>query len=359
MKGKEFYDGQCKDWSFGAGYRELFPILGSSSLLKIVTSLISIASHFHNIGYRLYCKSDKMNSKPLVSIIIPVYNSELTIGKCLTSVLDQTYTNYEVIAVDDCSTDGSKEIIKDFKGKFAQMTTLFNPENKGASITRNRGIEIAKKKYIAFLDSDCYPIPEWLSIGVQFMEKNIEVSAIMGSVFYYKRNLLSALLHITEFGGMQRKKIRKLNRMGSLNVLIRNNVFSTIDKWFDPELRRSHDVELFFRIYQSGHRFLYYPEFKVYHDHPVKGIKEYFRFIKKEGIGYFETRTLMPSMPYNFPRSKLFFAVSLPLFPFISTVKKIINGHEKKMIPYIPVLLPLLFIGQVYFWVIVFSKLVE
>lgn len=85
---------------------------------------------------------------PKYSIIIPVYNVEAYIKKCLDSVVNQTYKDYEVIIINDGSTDHSMEIAKDYHFK------IINQENKGQSAARNRGMKQAKGEYIVFLDSD-------------------------------------------------------------------------------------------------------------------------------------------------------------------------------------------------------------
>lgn len=99
-----------------------------------------------------------------LSIIIPVYNAAPLLNRCLDSIFNQTTTyTYEVILVDDGSTDNSIEIIKSRKEK---NITLFQQKNSGPSVARNKGIELAKGKFIAFLDADDY----WLN---GFIEKTL------------------------------------------------------------------------------------------------------------------------------------------------------------------------------------------
>lgn len=88
-----------------------------------------------------------------VSVIIPNYNGELYIKECLDSVLFQTYTNMEIIVIDDGSIDNSWEIINQYKQKYNNLTAI-KQSNMGASIARNRGIDLATGHYIYFLDSD-------------------------------------------------------------------------------------------------------------------------------------------------------------------------------------------------------------
>lgn len=91
-----------------------------------------------------------------VSIIIPVYNSEQYLSKCLESVLHQTLEDIEIICVDDCSTDSSKSVLETFARKDERIKVLHNSENMGLSYTRNRALEEASGEYVQFLDSDDY-----------------------------------------------------------------------------------------------------------------------------------------------------------------------------------------------------------
>ena len=91
----------------------------------------------------------------LVSIIIPVYNAERTLCKCLDSILEQNFNNYEIILVNDGSKDSSLEICKEYSSKH-QNISVINQNNAGVSSARNAGLEIAKGDWITFIDSDDY-----------------------------------------------------------------------------------------------------------------------------------------------------------------------------------------------------------
>lgn len=92
----------------------------------------------------------------LITIVIPVYNTEDYLEKCLKSAVEQTYKNLEIIIVDDGSKDASYEIAKGYANVDSRIILLKNEKNKGLSCTRNRAIEIAKGKYVCFIDSDDY-----------------------------------------------------------------------------------------------------------------------------------------------------------------------------------------------------------
>ena len=94
----------------------------------------------------------------MISVIIPVYNSENYLFVTLNSILKQTYSDFEVICIDDCSTDSSVEILEYFSKKDERIIVVKNIENKGVSFSRNLGLKSAKGDYIFFLDSD-----DWIS----------------------------------------------------------------------------------------------------------------------------------------------------------------------------------------------------
>lgn len=91
-----------------------------------------------------------------ISVIVPVYNAEKTINRCLESLVNQTYNNLEVIAIDDGSSDKSLKIMKQFKKRFPEKVVIVSRENKGIGYTRNEGISIATGNYLGFVDSDDY-----------------------------------------------------------------------------------------------------------------------------------------------------------------------------------------------------------
>ena len=86
----------------------------------------------------------------LVSIIMPSWNTERFIAETIQSVLDQTYTNWELIIVDDCSSDNTDEVVASFKDE--RIKYLHNEKNSGAALTRNKALREAKGEWIAFLD---------------------------------------------------------------------------------------------------------------------------------------------------------------------------------------------------------------
>jgi glycosyltransferase involved in cell wall biosynthesis len=107
-----------------------------------------------------------------VSIITPTFNSERFIAETILSVQAQTYKDWEMIIVDDCSTDRTAEIVASFQEKDSRIKYLYNSTNKGSAFSRNIAIQKAKGKWIAFLDSDDLWHPEKLEKQIEFMTRN-------------------------------------------------------------------------------------------------------------------------------------------------------------------------------------------
>lgn len=112
-----------------------------------------------------------MEMNELVSIIMPSYNTAQYITETIESVLKQTYTNWELIIVDDCSADNTDDVVRPHLSD-ERIRYLKNEKNSGAAVSRNRALREAKGKWIAFLDSDDLWIPEKLEKQISFMEKN-------------------------------------------------------------------------------------------------------------------------------------------------------------------------------------------
>ena len=98
------------------------------------------------------------SKRALVSLVVPVYNSEKYLERCLECIVGQNYPNIEVIVVDGGSTDGTAEILEKFEKKYDVIRCIYK-ENEGVSSSRNRGMEAARGKYLEFVDSDDFLLP--------------------------------------------------------------------------------------------------------------------------------------------------------------------------------------------------------
>jgi len=113
-----------------------------------------------------------------VSVIIPVYNGENTLGRCLDSVFSQTGCSFEVIVVDDGSLDGTQDLLKRYKKTIGNTLKVIRQDNRGAAAARNRGIFIAGGRYISFLDADDEFAPGRLSTYLDYMDKRPSIGVV-------------------------------------------------------------------------------------------------------------------------------------------------------------------------------------
>ena len=125
-----------------------------------------------------------MVKNPTVSAIILTYNRANLIEKAIKSVLKQTYQDFEIIVVDDGSTDNTGEIIRGFKDKRVKYIKKYK-ENKGSSVARNIGIKVARGKYIALLDSDDEWLPEKLDKQIKILQDGSPELGVVYSNSYY------------------------------------------------------------------------------------------------------------------------------------------------------------------------------
>lgn len=122
-----------------------------------------------------------MNNHPLISVIIPCFNAEKTLEKCLTSVTQQSYTNLEIILIDDGSIDGSSRIYEQFQ-QSDQRLKIFRQKNAGVSKARNNGVKAATGEFICFVDSDDWVNAEYCSELYRLLtEENADISIIEAS----------------------------------------------------------------------------------------------------------------------------------------------------------------------------------
>ncbi len=116
----------------------------------------------------------------LVSVVMPVYNSETFLREAIESILNQTFTNFELIAIDDCSTDSSPDFLVEYQKRDDRILIHRQAANSGPATARNTGLNLASGKYIAFMDSDDISLPNRLEKQVAFLDTHPDIG-IVGS----------------------------------------------------------------------------------------------------------------------------------------------------------------------------------
>lgn len=189
-------------------------------------------------------------SNEYVSIILPTYNRAHCIKESIDSILNQSYPYFELIIIDDCSTDNTTALISDIKDE--RISYYVNEQNHGPSYSRNRGIELAKYDYVAFQDSDDLWLPDKLEKQMEMITGNTSLGMVYtmmecrdedGTVSYTPdknrsiESLQENLFH----------NILSVNVIGLPTALIRKDVFSNVGL-FNEDFHALEDWELFIRI---------------------------------------------------------------------------------------------------------------
>lgn len=175
----------------------------------------------------------------MISIIIPIYNQSEQIKKCFDSILLQSYNDYEVIVVNDGSSDNINEIIKNYQDKFAKFLYI-SQQNQGACVARNHGAEKAKGEYLIFCDADVIINPEMLKIMLETLENNPEAGFCYSSFLWgYK------LFKLWPFDAEKLKQMPYI----TTTSLIRKEYFPG----FDKALKKFQDWDLWLTMSEQKH----------------------------------------------------------------------------------------------------------
>ena len=191
-----------------------------------------------------------MKEEQLVSIIVPVYNSEKFINDTIQTVKEQMYKNWELLLVNDCSTDNSENIIKKYVKEDNRIKLINLEKNSGAAIARNTGIESAKGKYIAFLDADDLWKNEKLEKQIKFMEENNYDFTFTGYEF-------------ADESGNKLDKIVNVPRQLNYKQALKNTTIFTSTVIFNadnlgkdlismPNVRRGQDTATWWKVLKTG-----------------------------------------------------------------------------------------------------------
>lgn len=150
----------------------------------------------------------------MISIIVPIYNTEKTLCKCIDSILEQTYQDFELILVNDGSTDRSESICLDYAKRYGNFVSYYKKNNGGVSSARNYGIEQSKGEYICFVDSDDYVEATYLEVLLSsLIEYKVEFS--MCDVYGNEKNKTKDVIHLYDRNDIITAIIS--NKYGSLN----------------------------------------------------------------------------------------------------------------------------------------------
>lgn len=185
-----------------------------------------------------------MQNNPLVSVVLPVYNASEFLEEALTSVLDQTYKNLEIIVIDDGSTDGSEEILKKFDDK--RIRYYRHEKNQGLIPTLNQGFELAQGKYIARMDADDVIHHQKFEKQVIFLEKNENIGML--GTWMKKFGMQEGITtYPTNFEEIQWIMLYRI-AFCHASILIRNSVLKEYGLSFDINFLHAEDYDFGIRF---------------------------------------------------------------------------------------------------------------
>lgn len=202
----------------------------------------------------------KISKSPVISVVMPVYNSEKYLRESIESILNQIFNNFEFIIVDDCSTDNSLEIIKSYKDK--RIKLIKNKKNLGTVKSRNIGLKEAQGDYIAIMDSDDISLVHRLNTQVNYLMGHPKIYLVGSSAIFIDED------------GKETKRFRKYDdsemlawRMPKSCGIVHSSVMfrNPIEIFYDEFYTSAHDYNMYLDLLDMGENLTNLPQFLVKH----------------------------------------------------------------------------------------------
>ena len=202
------------------------------------------------------------DKRPLVSVVMPVYNAEKYLWEAIESILDQSFTDFEFIIIDDGSTDRCWGIIQDYAGRDSRIKA-YTRENRGIVVTRNELAEYCKTPYMCILDADDIALPDRLTLQYTYMIKHPEVSVLWGHIYIIDENSLKTWSRkYPVWSDSIKKSIFKKSPFAQPAVCIRLSAFHQVwgyHKWYE----RVEDYKLWCGLYVQDYALVNLDEYLI------------------------------------------------------------------------------------------------
>lgn len=266
-----------------------------------------------------------------ISIIVPAFNSEKTIKQCIDSILNSNTENYEIIVVDDKSTDSTRNILK-FYIKSKRIKLIFHIQNRGSATTCNDGARIARGKYIVILASDVIVQKDCIAKLVAPMVGNSSIGLTQGSLINAFSNEIESIGHfLTIFGfpyelsGKQYENNKRPIRILGARAVIscRAKLYKLIGGFDEDYVFHGEDSDFSWRVSLAGYKIYYVPQSKAYHHHIKSEKKGIVHYLFYEG-----PKNQISNIIKNAPSHILVLMLSLNLFIWFGlSLKCLVTGR--------------------------------
>lgn len=245
-----------------------------------------------------------MTNAPAVSVIIPLYNAEKYIGECLDSILAQTFHDFEVIVVDDCSTDSSYSVVESYREKFGGRLKLFHMDTNSGTpgAPRNKGLVLSRGEYIFFADADdmlaknaleeSYTLAKDFDTDVIYrsryyiISENNKIKTIKNAPIYYDKLVLDENLQ-----GRVRDIIQNKYWLGPWRSFVKRT-FLIEHEIFFPHVRVAEDVIWSYGVFFNAKRFLHAPN-PVYFYRQTEGSMMRDERVPKDAVNFWSNPLIL------------------------------------------------------------------
>lgn len=199
---------------------------------------------------------------------MPAYNAERYIERTIQSILKQTLTDFELIIIDDCSTDSTWSIIQRYAKKDPRIRAYKNDENAGIAGNRNKGVKLVKSPYVAWQDADDISLPTRLEKEYNFLESHPKVGIVGAYLHFFDESGYSSIRKYAENDAELRRRIFRYSPVAQPSAMIRKSVLDDVGE-YNLNMPPAEDLDMSFRIGQK-YQFANIPEVLVHYRENVQ-----------------------------------------------------------------------------------------
>jgi len=239
---------------------------------------------------------------PSISVVVPSYNAERTILQTVESVQKQTFSDIEIIIINDGSTDRTLELVQSIKD---QRLKIFSYENGGLPVSRNRGISHAKGEFISFIDADDLWRPDKLELQLAALQQHPDAGVAYSWTSYFIDGQEESIFpyHPVFFEGNVYDKLLVNNIVGNgSNILVRRKAIESVGE-FEPTLKSCEDWDFYIRLAAKWH-FVVVPKHQILYRQSPKAMTSKVEVMEKEALRVVERAYQAAPPEYQFLKNQ-------------------------------------------------------